>query len=73
MTHDALNLGLLPVEMTEGYNLPVVRADAVPVADSLIPFNRAKRASARMWACISSLMTTSLSVFGSRLSCMWRC
>ena len=42
MTHDALNLGLLPVEMTEGYNLPVVRADAVPMADSLIPFNRAK-------------------------------
>ena len=42
MTHDVLNLELLPVEMTEGYNLPVVRADAVPMANSIIPFNRAK-------------------------------
>lgn len=42
MTNDALNLGLLPVELTDGYNLPVVGADAVPTAESLIPFNRAK-------------------------------
>lgn len=42
MTNDALNLGLLPVELTGGYNLPVVGADAVPTAESLIPFNRAK-------------------------------
>ncbi|MCR4964838.1 MAG: DUF4417 domain-containing protein [Bacteroidales bacterium] len=47
MTNDALNLGLLPVAMTEGYHLPVVRADAVPVADSLIPFNRAKTCTRR--------------------------
>ncbi len=43
MNLDALNLGLLPVEMTGRYNLPVVKSDAVPGADSLIPFNRAKR------------------------------
>lgn len=42
MTNDALNLGLLPVELTDVYNLPVVGADAVPTAESLIPFNRAK-------------------------------
>lgn len=47
MTNDALNLGLLPVAMTEGYHLPVVRADAVPMADSLIPFNRAKTCTRR--------------------------
>ncbi|MBQ3734328.1 MAG: DUF4417 domain-containing protein [Bacteroidales bacterium] len=42
MTNDALNLGLLPVDETGAYNLPVVGTDAVPTADSLIPFNRAK-------------------------------
>lgn len=43
MNLDALNLGLLPVEMTGRYNLPVVKSDAVTVASGLIPFNRAKR------------------------------
>lgn len=42
MTNDALNLGLLPVDETGAYNLPVVGTDAVPTADSLIPFNKAK-------------------------------
>lgn len=47
MTNDALNLGLLPVNETGAYNLPVVRADAVPTANSLIPFNRAKTCTRR--------------------------
>ena len=42
MTNDALNLGLMPVDTTGKYGLPVVGADAVPTAESLIPFNRAK-------------------------------
>lgn len=42
MTNDSLNLGLLPVEQTGTYNLPVVRTDYSVSADSLIPFNRAK-------------------------------
>ena len=47
MTNDALNLGLLPVDETGAYNLPVVGTDAVPTADSLIPFNRAKTCTRR--------------------------
>ena len=47
MTNDALNLGLLPVAETGAYNLPVVGTDAVPTADSLIPFNRAKTCTRR--------------------------
>ena len=47
MTNDALNLGLLPVDETGAYNLPVVGADAVPTADSIIPFNRAKTCTRR--------------------------
>ena len=42
MTNDSLNLGLLPVEQTGTYNLPVMRTDYSVRADSLIPFNRAK-------------------------------
>lgn len=47
MTNDALNLGLLPVAETGAYNLPVVGTDAVPTANSLIPFNRAKTCTRR--------------------------
>lgn len=47
MTNDALNLGLLPVDTTEKYGLPVVRTDVVCQADSLIPFNRAKTCQRR--------------------------
>lgn len=47
MTNDALNLGLLPVDETGAYNLPVVGTEAVPSADTLIPFNRAKTCTRR--------------------------
>lgn len=43
MTHDALNLGLMPEKLANNkYNFPVVRANAVRHTDTLIPFNKAK-------------------------------
>ena len=42
MTHDALNLGLLPIEHSGKYGMPELHAPAIAVAEEMIPFNLAK-------------------------------
>lgn len=42
MTGDALNLSLIPEELSGTYDFPFVRTNIMCQADSLIPFNKAK-------------------------------
>lgn len=42
MTNDSVNIGILPHTFAGDWNMPIVRTDAVPLTDGLIPFNMAK-------------------------------